>query len=90
MLLDDEDIEAIAERVAAKLRHGATVAAAYGDAQAVAARFALSRARLRFDLAEVERRLLANGRPQEPVAKPRRGRPRKRWSRSIELIPFDP
>ena len=102
MSLDDEDIEAIAERVAAKLRHGPAVAAAYGDAHAVAARFGLSvdyvyaharelgairlgdgpRARLRFDLAEVERRLLANGRPPEPVAKPRRGRPRKRWGNS--------
>jgi hypothetical protein len=110
VLLDDDDIEAIAERVAAKLRHGPSAAARYGDAQTVAARFGLSvdyvyaharelgvirlgegpRARLRFDIAEVERRLLANGRRPPAAAKPRRGGPRQLGNRPVELIPFEP
>lgn len=107
MTLDADDIEAIAERVAEKLR--AQGLGRYGDAQAVCARFGVSvdyvyahadrlgairlgggpKARLRFDLAEVERRLLGNDREPEPAQMPRRGRRRKQRDRSIELIPFD-
>jgi len=107
MTLDAEDIEAIAERVAERLR--AQGLGRYGDAQAVCARFGVSvdyvyahasrlgairlgegpKARLRFDLAEVERRLLGNGREREPAPKPRRARRRKQRDHSVELIPYD-
>jgi hypothetical protein len=48
------------------------------------------RARLRFDLGEVERRLLGNGRSPEPAPRPRTGRRRKLRSGPVELIPFEP
>jgi hypothetical protein len=107
MTLDADDIEAIAERVAEKLRDQGL--GGYGDAHAVCARFGVSvdyvyaharelgairlaegpKARLRFDLADVERRLRGSDRKPEPAPKPRRVRRRKQRDRSIELIPFD-
>jgi hypothetical protein len=110
MKLDDEDIEAIAERVAAKLGHRGTLTAGYGDAQVVAARFGLSvdyvyahaqklgairlgagpRARLRFNLADVERALRGSGGATKPARERRRGRPRKQRNSTVELIPFEP
>jgi hypothetical protein len=107
MTLDEDDIEAVAELVAEKLR--AYGLGRYGDVHAVSARFGVSvdyvyahadrlgairlgegpKARLRFDLATVERRLLSNGREPEPSPGPRRGRRRKQRDRAVELIPFD-
>ena len=46
------------------------------------------RARLRFDLADVERRLVAKRRRPEPAERPAR-RPRKQRTGSVELIPFE-
>jgi hypothetical protein len=106
--LDADDIEAIAERVAVKLRGDGF--GPYGDVHAVSARFGVSpdfvyaharelgairlgegpRARLRFDLKAVERRLLDNARSPAPAPKPRHRRPRKQRDRALELIPFEP
>jgi hypothetical protein len=107
MTLDADDIEAIAERVAEKLRGEGL--GRYGDAQAVSARFGVSvdyvyahatrlgairlgegpKARLRFDLADVERRLMGNGHASRHAPKQPRARHRKQRDHSIELIPFD-
>src|SRR5215217_4763216 len=106
MTLEPADIEAVAERVAQKLRGHRL--SRYGDAQAVCERFGVSadyvyahanelgairlgerpKARLRFDLDEVERRLYGNGRPPTPSPKPRPRRRRKQRSPAVELIPF--
>jgi hypothetical protein len=48
------------------------------------------KARLRFDLAAVERALAGRGDPAKPTTQPRRARRRKQRSGPVELIPFEP
>jgi hypothetical protein len=110
VMLEASDIEAIAERVAEKLRSDGF--GRYGDAHAVCARFGVSpdfvyahavrlgairlgegpKARLRFDLAEVERRLSGNApaTKSEPPPRARRAGRRKQRNAVVELIPFEP